>query len=253
MQVTIEHREESAGLTGSTKHHYVDCTVGFSEEEKAIIKARALYDHNFVVGSATPISSQVAYVGSGALNSLGRIGVIGGIILGFLSPFIGGASGMIAGWCVFLGAAAWIYAAVVMRRQNKRIADPDQVIKLKDLVNRGNFTVYASSPAGAQDVDEEIRGALSRMASLASALPNTMLSERKGILPTTAILLRRFHVGSKSTLETFEEESHPALTILSPKNVVSASARNPFSNENLRSFPTLIDQPTNNSLAQQRG
>jgi hypothetical protein len=38
MRVTIEHREESAGILGSTKHHFVDCSVEFSEEEKAIIK-----------------------------------------------------------------------------------------------------------------------------------------------------------------------------------------------------------------------
>lgn len=169
MRVTIEHREESAGLTGSTKHHYVDCRVEFSEEEKAIIKARDLNNHNFTVGPATPISSGAAFVGSGALNSLGRLGVIGGFVLGFLSPLIGGASGTIAGWCIFLGAIAWIYAAVVMRRQEKRVTDPDQIIKLKDLVNRGSFTVYASSPAHAQDIDEEIRSDLTYAKQLITA------------------------------------------------------------------------------------
>lgn len=169
MRVTIEHREESAGLTGSTKHHYVDSTVEFSEEEKAIIKARDLYNHNFTVGPATPISSEAAFIGSGALNSLGRLGVIGGFVLGLLSPAIGGASGTIAGWCIFLGAIAWIYAAVTMRRQDKRISNPDQVIKLRDLLNSGRFTVYAASPARAQDIDEEIRGALTYAKQLITA------------------------------------------------------------------------------------
>ena len=42
--------------------------------------------------------------------------------------------------------------------------------------------------------------------SFASALPEPMLSARKGILPTTPLLLRRFHVQSKSTLELFDDE-----------------------------------------------
>jgi len=37
-----------------------------------------------------------------------------------------------------------------------------------------------------------------------------MLTARKGILPTTPLLLRRFHVQSKSTLETFDDETRGA-------------------------------------------
>lgn len=169
MRVTIEHREESAGLNGSTKHHYVDCAVEFTEEEKAIIQARDLYNHNFTVGPAIPISSGAAFIGSGLLNSLGRLGVVGGLILGLLSPFFGGATGTIAGFCIFLGAGAWAYAAFVMRQQNKRVENPDQLIKVKDLVDRGRFTVYASSPAGAHAIDDDIRGALANTKQLITA------------------------------------------------------------------------------------
>ena len=169
MRVTIEHREQASGMTGSTKHYYVDCAIELTEEEKAIIKARDLYDHNFTVGPATPVSSKAAYIGSGSLNSLGRLGVIGGVILGVLSPAIGGASGTLAGWMLFLGAGFWIYSSMVMRRQDKRLENPDRVIKLKDLLNNGRFTVYAASPAHAQAIEEDIRASLTNAKQLITA------------------------------------------------------------------------------------
>lgn len=168
MRVTIEHREESAGLTGATKHHYVDCTVEFSEEERAVIKARDLYNQNFTLKAATPVPSQVAYVGSGFLNSLGRLGVLGGVIMGLLSTVTGGVLGTIAGFSIFAGACLWIYAAMQTRMQDKRINTPEQVIKLRDLLN-GRVTVHASSPAEAHDIEDDIRNALASVKALLTA------------------------------------------------------------------------------------
>ena len=45
MRVTMEHREES-GIVFDEKNYYVDTTVVFSEEERAIIKARGLAGQN---------------------------------------------------------------------------------------------------------------------------------------------------------------------------------------------------------------
>lgn len=42
---------------------------------------------------------------------------------------------------------------------------------------------------------------------IGSFAPAPMLSNRKGILPTTATFLRRFHIESKSTIETFKDET----------------------------------------------
>ena len=161
MRVTIEHREESAGLTGATKHYFVDCAVAFSEEEKAIIKTRDLYGHNFTVGPATPISSPAAYAGSGALNSLGRLMLVGGGILLLISPLIGEMPyGPLGFFGAIAGGVLWAFAAWKMRQQDNRISDPDQVIKLRSLLSGRPFTVYASSPAGAQEIDDDIRAAL---------------------------------------------------------------------------------------------
>jgi len=157
MRVTINHREESAGLTGGTKHHFVDCNIEFSEEEKAIIRGRDLKDTNFTVPSAAPLPSQAAYVGSGLLNSLGRLGVVGGFILGIISAFTGGALGTIAGMMMFFGAILWAWAAFSSRSQNKAIENRDQVIRLGDLLSHGSFTCHAANPAYAKSIEDEIK------------------------------------------------------------------------------------------------
>ena len=61
MRVTIEHREQTAGVIGSKKDCYVDCTVEFSEEERAIIKERDLYREGFTVRTSTPVPSSTAF------------------------------------------------------------------------------------------------------------------------------------------------------------------------------------------------
>jgi hypothetical protein len=50
VRVTIRTREQD-GLLPSKKLYFTDCTVLFSEEEKAIVQARGLGQHYFVVGS----------------------------------------------------------------------------------------------------------------------------------------------------------------------------------------------------------
>lgn len=55
MRVTIEHREATTGVLNSHKQSFVDCTVNFSEEERAIVKERDLYGQGFSVRTSTPL------------------------------------------------------------------------------------------------------------------------------------------------------------------------------------------------------
>ena len=167
MRVTIEHREESAGLTGSTKHHYVDCTVEFTEEEKAIIKARDLKNTNFTVPSASPLPTQSAFWSSAILNALGRIGVFVGLPFCLITAFTKtpGLSAL-ANFMFFGGAILWIGAAIAGRSQNKAIENRDQVIRIGDLLSQGRFTCHAANPAYAKAIEEEIKSNLTSMKQL---------------------------------------------------------------------------------------
>jgi hypothetical protein len=53
MRVVIDHRQQVTGL-GSKISQFVECIVQFSEEEKAIIRARGLGDHIIVVDPPSP-------------------------------------------------------------------------------------------------------------------------------------------------------------------------------------------------------
>lgn len=158
MRVTIKHREESAGITGSTKHHFVDCAVEFGEEEKAIITARDLKNTNFTVPSASPLPTTSAYWSSGILNTLGRLGVIVGIPFAIITAFTKtpGLSAL-ANFMVFGGAILWIGAAIAGRSQNKAIENRDQVIRVGDLLSQGRFTCHAANPAYAKRIEDDIK------------------------------------------------------------------------------------------------
>src|SRR5882757_9774281 len=52
MRVTIDHREVLSAF--GRIHFYIDCTVQFSEAERAVIRNRQLGDHSIQVGGAVP-------------------------------------------------------------------------------------------------------------------------------------------------------------------------------------------------------
>jgi hypothetical protein len=158
MRVTIKHREESAGIRGSTKHHFVDCDVVFGEEEKAIIKARDLKNTNFTVPAASPLPSRSAFWGLEILNILGRIGVIGGLPFCLITAFTKSpALSALANFIFFGGAILWIGAAIAGRSQNKAIENRDQFITLADLLAQGRFTCHAANPAYAKRIEDDIK------------------------------------------------------------------------------------------------
>src|ERR1700674_117185 len=77
MRVTINHRQRTTGLA-STQSQFVDCTVQFSEEEKAIIKARGLSDHLIVLDNPRPPPSYREYMTAGILLAFSPLfGLIG--------------------------------------------------------------------------------------------------------------------------------------------------------------------------------
>lgn len=158
MRVTIKHREDSAGITGSTKHHFVDCLVEFGEEEKAIIKARDLKNTNFTVPAASPLPTQSAFWGSAILNTLGRIGVVVGLPFCLITAFTKtpGLSAL-ANFMFFGGGILWIASAIAGRSQNKAIENRDQVIRLGDLLAQGRFTCHAANPAYAKRIEDDIK------------------------------------------------------------------------------------------------
>ena len=154
MRVTIEHREEQAGITGAKRNYYVDCTVEFSEEERAIIKARGLQDLNFETRAATPPPTMTGYYGINVTRVIGRF-----LLLGFLPVgLIMGPKGEGLSAAMFFGGIGLeLYGWLKGRSQDSRLENQDQNIKVRDLLSKGHFSAHAFDPAQANMVDEEIR------------------------------------------------------------------------------------------------
>jgi hypothetical protein len=158
MRVTIEHREETAGLTGSTKHYFVDCRVQFTEEEQFIIQARDLFQLFLKVGYAIPpvtksdvwateaafITSKFAMlVGFPMWSGAGLFGASGWSAIGFL--------------LAFGGLAVYAYIKLMVRKEAKMIATDGQNITVKDLIAGKTITVYAYGPAELFMIEEDIK------------------------------------------------------------------------------------------------
>jgi hypothetical protein len=85
MRVTLGQREEQSRLNGV--QYFVDCSVVFSEEEKAIIAVRGLQDEYFSVPPALPPTTRTAIYGLGAAHFIARIAWVAGCVLGLINIF----------------------------------------------------------------------------------------------------------------------------------------------------------------------
>jgi len=149
MRVTIEHREETAGVIGSKKDCYVDCKVEFSEEERAIIQERDLYRESFTVRTSTPLPTKTAFFSTNIMRFVGRLLIIGGAIAGI--------AGTNWGFLFFIGVGLEIYGWVRTRREDKRFDTDEQTITVKQLLGNPKFTVHAWNAGYAKGIEEEIR------------------------------------------------------------------------------------------------
>jgi len=159
MRVSIEHNEQTSGMTGARKDTYVTCSVLFTEEEKAIIKERDLYQRAFDVGAATKLDSAVSFVGSGVIRVVGVVMAIGGFIVGMVVG-LGHGDSTLPTTIMFVGIGVAIWGWLRGRKQDKRIENPEQEISIKKLLNNPKFTVHAGSPAAAKGVEAQIRDGL---------------------------------------------------------------------------------------------
>ena len=156
MRVTIEHREQAAGVLGNHKDCYIDCNVEFSEEERAIIKARDLYREGFTIRSSTPEVTKTTLLGSGIMRIAGRFMIIVGIARGLYEGF-GHVPTNYGGLLLVLGIALEVWGFIRQRGEDRRIENPEQEITIKQLLSNPRFTVHTLNAAVSKVFEQEIR------------------------------------------------------------------------------------------------
>ena len=176
MRVTIEHREATSGVLGNHTECYVDCTVTFSEEESAIIKARDLYREGFIVRTSTPLPSKTQFFSTNIMRVIGRFTLIGGIIYMIYSSFTHPATEPLGGLLFVIGVGLEIYGWLRARKEDKRFESSEQEITVKQLLNKPSFTVHAWNPAVAKGIEDEIR---QNLVSLKNVIQNSAQIQAK--------------------------------------------------------------------------
>lgn len=166
MRVTIEHREATSGVLANHKESYIDCTVNFSEEERAIISERDLYREGFPIRSSTPLPTKTEFFSTNIMRFIGRLMIIGGFFYGLIVEGLAGAHTNIGGPVLAIGIGLEIYGWVRTHKENKRFESDEQVVTVKQLLNTPTFTVHAGNPAFAKAIEEEIREHLATLKNI---------------------------------------------------------------------------------------
>jgi hypothetical protein len=159
MRVTIEHREQATGITQSHKQTYIDCSVTFSEEERAIIEERDLYQSGFSIRTSTPMPTTTAVVGTGFMRIIGSLMMVVGVVWGIAG------GGTPTGLLFFGGLGLFVWSWFRARVEDRRMETSEQYISLKQLLAHPTFTVHAWDPAAAKNLDQEIRDDLTALKS----------------------------------------------------------------------------------------
>jgi hypothetical protein len=159
MRITVEHREVPSGLSGAKRHYYVDCQVLFSEEEKAIVKARGLAKHNFTVDPAVPPPAATHYIGAKVLRAVAPLVLLGSCVTGL-------AIGDGVAAPLFFLAVGMFVGSFFLKRKTDIAELPDQTISFEQLLDDPCFTIFALDPARAKTIDDALRAKLGGLKGL---------------------------------------------------------------------------------------
>jgi hypothetical protein len=176
MRVTIEHREATSGVLGNHKDCYVDCTVNFSEEERAIIQTRDLYREGFIVRTSTPLPTKTQFFSTSIMRVVGRFMIVGGFIYGMVVEGLAHANTNFGAPILFIGIGLEIWGWMRTRKEDKRFETDEQEITVKKLLNTPTFTVHAWNPAAAKGIEDDI---LEDLVSLKNVIQNSAQIQAK--------------------------------------------------------------------------
>jgi hypothetical protein len=166
MKLTVNYRPVSAGIGGS-KHHYLDCHVDFTREERVLIDERGLYDEYVLLPAATPAPTGLDDVKAKAMRIAGIILTPIGLLLfadQLIRPDMMEGSGPFPFLILAAGVALYAIGKFKAMQAARRSYDDTQSLTVKRLLTNPDFIVHAYTMEQAKEYDGQVQGSLGVLA-----------------------------------------------------------------------------------------
>jgi hypothetical protein len=166
MQLKTEYREQSAGTLTGSKRHYIFCNVTFSNEERAVIDERGLYDLYVIVPSDTPPPAATHGFFSLLLKGAGILLIPLGLLFScvqYLRPDKMAGAGP---WPFLWFCAGVTLFVTGMWKQSKgrhRLLNPNQPLTIRRLLANPEFIALYETLDLARKGETEIRDAFAAL------------------------------------------------------------------------------------------
>jgi hypothetical protein len=169
MQLTTNYREEATGVLKGTKQFFLICKIQFSEQERAIIQERGLYEEYIGAPADTSPPTRSGDIGAFFLRLAGIICMP----LGLLASCVTGLAGSNASTPLFMlflvGIGLFVVGKLKDRSANRRVDNPTQHLTVRRLLTNPQFVVYAPALDIARMYEESVRNQLKQLADILRA------------------------------------------------------------------------------------
>jgi hypothetical protein len=166
MRLTTKYRRNEAGINGA-KHHYVDCHIDFTHEERVLIDERGLYDLSIDVPAATPLptrsddfSAMLMRVAGIILSPIGLLACS----VQALRPAEMVGAGIWPAFMLIAGIGLFTIGKLKDIQADRRQDDPEQHFTLRKLLINPDFIVHAYTVDQARQFEDDVRQTLSAIA-----------------------------------------------------------------------------------------
>lgn len=166
MRLTTDYREQPTGVLQGTKCFFLACHVAFTEEERAVVQERGMYDEFIEVPSDRPPPTRSGDFGAVAMRVAGLILIPVGLLTGFVTGIAGSNLATPLYFLAVIGIALFVIGKMKDRAANKYDENPNQRLTLRKLLANPEFLVYATALDVAKMYEEQVRNSLQQISQL---------------------------------------------------------------------------------------
>ncbi len=167
MRFNVDYREEATGVLKGSKHYFLVGRVDFTEEEKAIIQQRGLYDEPIQVPTNLPPPTKSKDIRAMLLRIVGIILMPLGLLSYCAGSLSDGSNGSTTGGFIMLaiGIVCFGFGKFMDMESNKAAVSVFQVLTPRKLLTNPEFLVYGPDLQTAKGFELMVRDKLTEFAN----------------------------------------------------------------------------------------